>query len=100
MSFTFQVENNLDEKVFYHLYQRDHPFKDYPGPWVRAGGEVGAGEAVDMAHNCAPGVYFLFWRNNDNTVCKQKEIEVDDSIKDSSTVRVELNPVFLEIVIP
>jgi hypothetical protein len=100
MAFTFQIENNLDEKVFYSLFQQDHQVKEYPGPMLRAGGEVGAGETVDVATNCRPGVYFLYWRNNDNTVCQQKEIEVDSSVKDSTIVAVELNPVFLEIVIP
>lgn len=100
LAFTFQIENNLGEKVFYHLFQRDHQVKEYSGPMQGASGEVGAGETVDVAKNCRAGVYFLFWRNDDNTVCKQKEIEVDTSVKDSSIVTVELNPIFLEIVIP
>ncbi len=98
LAFTFRIQSNMDERVLYYLYERDHQLEAYTGMIVqRAVGELDPGETWTVGEVYHPGVYYLTWENEPRTWKMRMEIEVDPSVSGGHTVTVELNPVIIEI---
>jgi len=97
LAFTFRIQNNVDQKIFYSLYERDHGIKNYPWPVQRAAGELSARQSIELSETYKPGMYDFKWRDPAGTWKTEIEIEVDPSVTDRHTVTVELNPIIFEI---
>lgn len=59
-SFSIQLENTTNKKMFYMLYWVDHHY-DWPHPFNLAGGELQASETIELDSNYKNGRYFVIW---------------------------------------
>jgi hypothetical protein len=96
-AFTFKIQNNLDQHVYYALYQ------DIRGQLFNmAGGELdgGAINAIRYDHN--PGKYHIVWTDpaGDWDSRAVFEIPADTTNKDVATVSIEFVPLKITILKP
>ena len=63
-TFTIQLNNTSDKKIFYMLYWIDHPY-DWPFPFNVAGGELEARQTIDLKARYQNGRYFVVWSDKD-----------------------------------
>lgn len=64
-SFSIQLENTTNKKMFYMLYWVDHNY-NWPHPFNLAGGELEASEAIGLDPGYKNGQYFVIWYDENN----------------------------------
>jgi hypothetical protein len=95
LAFSFQVQNDIDNKIVYHLYWIDTG-SEYDGPDPQAGGELAAKSSIRLAREFSPGIYFVKWWAG-SEIYNEKLIEVDESVMADSVVVIILTTPTLEI---
>ena len=63
-SFTVQLENTFDRKMYYFLYWIDHPY-GWATPANMAGGELDAAEKTRLNGSFQKGKYRIVWKDRD-----------------------------------
>ncbi len=94
MGFSFKLENNLDEKVYYNLF-----FVSPYGPLPIMGGELEAKESNGSEIGWGEGHYYIIWSGFGFDWSSRKDMEIDDSVGETSVVEISLNYVPIEVFI-
>lgn len=97
----FRIQNNTDQKIYYHLYQVDHEVEELRHlPLTRAEGELRAFKHIDLGYAYPLVRYFIIWtdgRWNNEWMAKAEFDLTEVEVADDEMVVIELNWVPLKI---